>query len=204
MSIAQAAGLDTPEFHLSDNHLLFIMRRFDRIEESHLGFEDMAALMGMGAHQKYEGSYEHIARAIQLFCAPDQVRPALQQLFLSVAVSCLVGNGDAHLKNFGLLYSDPTARDARLAPAYDIVNTTAYLPNDSLALQLAGQKSFFSARLGLRDFASKLDIDRPAEQIRHILGAIESVLCAHQDLVEAAPEIVRAIRASARVLESAF
>jgi len=204
MSIAKAAGLNTPEFHLSNNHRLFIMRRFDRSGGSHLGFEDMAVLMGMDAHQKYAGSYEHIARAIQLFCAPDQVRPALQQLFLSIAVSCLVGNGDAHLKNFGLLYSDPTAQDARLAPAYDIVNTTAYLPNDSLALQLAGQKSFFSARLGLRDFAAKLDIDQPVEQIRHALEAIESVLCAHQDLAGTAPEIVRAIRASAQVLESAF
>lgn len=204
MSIARASGIETPEFHLSDNHRLFIMRRFDRTGESHLGFEDMAVLMGMGAHQKYQGSYEHIARAIRLFCAPDQIQRALQQLFLSVAVSCLVGNGDAHLKNFGLLYSDPMAHDARLAPAYDIVNTTAYLPNDSLALQLAGQKSFFSARMGLRDFASKLDIDQPAEQIRRVLGAIESVLCTHQNLAEAAPEIIRAIRASARVLESAF
>ncbi|MGB3837215.1 type II toxin-antitoxin system HipA family toxin [Castellaniella sp.] len=204
MSIARAAGLETPEFYLSDNHRLFIMRRFDRIGQIHLGFEDMAVLMGMGAHQKYDASYEHIARAIQLFCAPDQIRPALRQLFLSVAVSCLVGNGDAHLKNFGLLYSDPTAQDARLAPAYDILNTTAYLPNDSLALQLAGQKSFFSARLGLRDFAAKLKIDQPAEQIRHILGAIESVLCAHPDLADTAPEIVSAIRASAHTLESAF
>ncbi|WP_298012502.1 hypothetical protein [uncultured Castellaniella sp.] len=91
-----------------------------------------------------------------------------------------------------------------MAPAYDIVNTTAYLPNDSLALRLAGQKSFFSARLGLLHFASKLDIDQPSEQIRHILGAIESVLCAHRNLAAAAPEIVRAIRASARVLEGAF
>jgi len=91
-----------------------------------------------------------------------------------------------------------------LAPAYDIVNTTAYLPNDSLALQLAGQKSFFSARAGLRDFAVTLDIDQPVEHIRHILEAIESVLNAYPDLAEAAPKIVHAIRASARVLESAF
>ncbi|WP_368642605.1 type II toxin-antitoxin system HipA family toxin [Castellaniella ginsengisoli] len=204
MSIARASGLNTPEFHLSNNHRLFIMRRFDRNGQTHLGFEDMAVLMGMGAHQKYAGSYEHIARAIRLFCAPDQIQSALQQLFLSVAVSCLVGNGDAHLKNFGLLYSDPTAHDTRLAPAYDIVNTTAYLPNDSLALQLAGQKSFFSARVGLRDFAVQLDIDQPVEHIRHILEAIESVLSAYPDLAETAPKIVHAIRASAQVLESAF
>ena len=64
-----------------------------------------------------------------------------------------MGNGDAHLKNFGLLYSEPTQRDARLAPAYDIVNTTAYIPEDVLALDLVGNKSLFASRQGLLEFA---------------------------------------------------
>ncbi|MFX6420794.1 HipA domain-containing protein, partial [Acinetobacter baumannii] len=85
---------------------------------------------------------------VRLFCASEQVQASLAQLFAMVSLSCIVGNGDAHLKNFGLLYSDPTQRDARLAPAYDIVNTTAYIPEDVLALELAGNKSFFASRAG--------------------------------------------------------
>ena len=43
------------------------------------------------------------------------------------------------MKNFGLLYSD-TLSGVKLAPAYDIVTTTPYIPDDSLALTLGGSK----------------------------------------------------------------
>ena len=58
-----------------------------------------------------------------------------------------------YLKNFGLLYSDPTQPDAWLAPAYDIVNTKAYIPEDVLALDFVGNMSLFASRQGLLDFA---------------------------------------------------
>lgn len=47
MSVAKEAGISVPEFYLSDNTQLFIMRRFDRDAALNpIGFEDMAALMG--------------------------------------------------------------------------------------------------------------------------------------------------------------
>lgn len=198
MSMAKEAGLPVPEFYLSDNMKLFVMRRFDRDEQLNaLGFEDMAALMGLAAQQKYSKSYAAIAKAIRLYCPPEHVRSSLQQLFDNVALSCIVGNGDAHLKNFGLLYSDPTRRDAQLAPAYDIVNTTAYLPEDSLALDLAGNKSLFAARLGLLEFAQSCDIEHPKARICNLLAAVERVLARHRDHCEQAVQVVQAIRSSA-------
>lgn len=109
--------------------------------------------MGLAAEQKYSKSYSAIAKAVRMFCPARYIQSSLAQLFAMVSLSCIVGNGDAHLKNFGLLYSDPIQRDARLAPAYDIVNTTAYLPDDVLALDLAGNKSLFASRQGLIEFA---------------------------------------------------
>lgn len=198
MSMAKESGLPVPKFYLSDNMKLFVMRRFDRDSQLNaLGFEDMAALMGLSASEKYSKSYAAIAKAIRLYCAPDQVQSSLQQLFDSVALSCIVGNGDAHLKNFGLLYSEPTKRDAQLAPAYDIVNTTAYIPEDSLALDLAGNKSLFAARLGLMEFAPQCDIEQPKERIRKLLEAVEKVLARHQEHCERAAHVVKAIRSSA-------
>jgi serine/threonine-protein kinase HipA len=111
-----------------------------------------------------------------------------------VTLSCIVGNGDAHLKNFGLLYSDPTQRDARLAPAYDIVNTTAYIPEDVLALDLAGSKSLFASRQGLLDFARLCDVARPEEIIREQLQALERVLARSTELCEPVPHVVAAIK----------
>ncbi len=195
MSVAREAGIPVPEFHLSSNAKLFVMRRFDRDEQLEpIGFEDMAALMGLAAEQKYSKSYSAIAKAIRLFCAPEHVRSSLAQLFATVSLSCILGNGDAHLKNFGLLYADPTQRDARLAPAYDIVNTTAYIPEDVLALELMGNKSLFASRQGLLDFAHVCDVERPAEVIRAQLEALERVLQRSPELCSQAPQVVSAIR----------
>lgn len=205
MSVAKEAGIAVPEFYLSDNAKLFVMRRFDRDEQLNpIGFEDMAALMGLAAQQKYSKSYSAIAKAIRLFCAPDQVQGSLAQLFAIVTLSCIVGNGDAHLKNFGLLYSNPTQRDARLAPAYDIVNTTGYIPEDVLALDLVGNKSLFAARQGLLDFAQVCDVARPEDVIREQLQTLERVLARSTELGEQAPHVVTAIRQCAGPFMQSF
>ena len=49
-----------------------------------------------------------------------------------------IGNGDAHLKNWALVY--PDGRTARLAPAYDYVSTICYDAGDDLALPLSGER----------------------------------------------------------------
>jgi serine/threonine-protein kinase HipA len=48
----------------------------------------------------------------------------LSRFFEQVALSVMVRNGDGHLKNFGVLYSN--AKDVRLSPVYDVVTTTIY------------------------------------------------------------------------------
>lgn len=205
MSVAREAGIPVPEFYLSKNAKLFVMRRFDRDSQLNpIGFEDMAALMGLAAQQKYSKSYSAIAKAIRLYCSPEQVKDSLAQLFAVVALSCIVGNGDAHLKNFGLLYSNPTQRDARLAPAYDIVNTTAYIPEDVLALDLAGNKSLFASRQGLLDFAQVCDVAQPEEVIRLQLQALERVVARSTELGEKAPHVVAAIKQCAEPFVRAF
>ena len=199
MSIAREAGMPVPEFFLSDNRKLFVMRRFDRTEGGQsLGFEDMASLMGRSAKDKYRGSYADIAKAIDLFCAPRHAAQSKTHLFDSVALSCMVGNGDAHLKNFGVLYTHPLANDARLAPAYDIVNTTRYLPEDGLALALGaprhGSRNLFHAHLEIAPFAHVCDVADPFSRIGRLLAAAETVLHLHQDLLEEEPELEAAIR----------
>ncbi|MBV7555596.1 type II toxin-antitoxin system HipA family toxin [Pseudomonas sp. PDM28] len=198
MSIAREAGISVPEFYLSDNAKLFVMRRFDRDDQLNpIGFEDMAALMGLSADQKYSKSYAAIVKAIRLFCPAINQQTSLDQLFDCVALSCIVGNGDAHLKNFGLLYSEPTQRDARLAPAYDIVNTTAYIPEDVLALDLVGNKSLFASRQGLMEFAQTCEVEHPKSRIQRFLAAVELVLKRNPELREQAPHVVKAIQHAA-------
>ena len=205
MSMASAAGIATPEFYLSADKNLFVMRRFDRDRDLNaLGFEDMAVLMGLGTADKYSKSYEHIAKAIEVFVAPLKQRESLQALFDIVALSCIVGNGDAHLKNFGLMCTTPSANDAVLAPAYDIVNTTAYLPDDSLALNLDNQKSIFASRLSILAFGKRCLVDDPRGRIQQLLQAVEGTLLHELELVEAAPDVAAAIRRCALPYEQSF
>jgi serine/threonine-protein kinase HipA len=205
MSIARDAGLPVPPFYLSQNHKLFIMRRFDRDEHLNpLGFEDMTSLMGLSAEQKYTKSYAAIAKAVRVFCAPEYQRSSLDQLFDSVALSCIVGNGDAHLKNFGVLYNDPVKSDTRLAPAYDIVNTTAYIPEDTLALDLSGNKSLFASRLGILDFGRTCEVEKPETRIQALLQTLEITLKREDDYCRLAPEVAKAIRQSAQGYQHSF
>ncbi len=205
MTIAKEAGIAVPEFFLSKNKELFIMRRFDRTADgAALGFEDMAALAGLSSHDKYTTSYRHVARLIEVFASGDKVASSLLHLFDMVALSCIVGNGDAHLKNFGLLYTDPSSNDCALAPAYDIVNTTAYIPEDVLALDLCGQKSFFSSRQGLLDFAAACGVNDPRDRIQHLLLTADYVLRSEADIAESIPQVVRAIQAEIDMLSAVF
>lgn len=139
---AEAAGLPAPEFALSSDGQLLAVKRFDLPSGgAYLGFEDLGALNGWTSDRKYEGSYEHCAKQLRTFVSPGRQRAAMEQFFASLVLSCALKNGDAHRKNFGVLYPDGAeSADVSIAPIYDIVTTTVYLPNDTLALLLAGSK----------------------------------------------------------------
>lgn len=205
MSIAREAGIPVPEFHLSSNKELFVMKRFDRGPDGEvLGFEDFASLAGLSAEQKYERSYGFIARLVDMYASPQHIQRSREQLFDIVALSCLVGNGDAHLKNFGMLYADPTTEDCRLAPAYDIVNTTAYIPEDILALELKGHKTFFAACEGLKQLGQELGIHDPVDRIQQLMLTTDFVLRKEEEVAHSVPHVVQAIRASLEMYEKAY
>jgi serine/threonine-protein kinase HipA len=139
---AQAAGIRSARVRLSDNRRFLIVDRFDLTDEgTYLGIEDFCVLDGRRAHGRYDGSYERIARRITDFVSPAALADAREQYALMVVYACTIGNGDAHLKNFSVLYRH--AEDiVQLAPAYDMVSTLPYLPKDSLALTLDESKAF--------------------------------------------------------------
>jgi serine/threonine-protein kinase HipA len=69
----------------------------------------------------------------------------MEKLFTLIVLNCTLRNGDAHLKNFGVVYEDVLG-EARLAPAFDLVTTTVYLPQDQMALTLNGTARWPSGR----------------------------------------------------------
>jgi serine/threonine-protein kinase HipA len=139
---AAAAGIDTARVQLSANRRLLVVDRFDLLADgAYLGTEDFCVLDGRRAHGRYDGSYEGIAKRMTSFISPQALGRAREQYALMVAYACTIGNGDAHLKNFSVLYRH-TEGQVDFAPAYDLISTVPYIPRDSLALTMDGSKEF--------------------------------------------------------------
>src|SRR4029077_5068064 len=66
----------------------------------------------------------------------------LAEFIRRLVVNVVIGNGDAHLKNWSVIYRDKVT--PQLSPAYDLVSTIHHVQNDSLALNLGGEKRFES------------------------------------------------------------
>jgi serine/threonine-protein kinase HipA len=142
LRVAQRAGIEVPKFDLSQDRRVLRLERFDRTPAAPLGFEDFAVLQGLGTAQKYESTYERVVKSAATFVPAGERVRTRRELFRRIVLCWMLRNGDAHLKNFGLLYS--SAADARLGPLYDVVTTTAYpmLRNDVPALTLDGRRSW--------------------------------------------------------------
>ncbi len=136
-----------------------VIRRFDREPGRRIHQEDFAQVFNVYPEQKYGGhNTESLARSVLSVGGEADLQGLVQRLVFNV----LCGNGDAHLKNWALLY--PDGRQARLAPAYDLVFTRAYLPNDDLALNLGGTKRFQDISFEtFRSLGEKIAFD--AEQV---------------------------------------
>ena len=169
------AGLETPEFYLSDDLSLFIMKRFDvKDDDSYFGFEDMCVLTGRGTDEKYDGSYEEIARIIKETISPQYRKEALKILFTALVMNHFLQNGDGHLKNYGILYENDY-EDARLAPIYDVITTTLYIKSDIPALRLGDAKLWWKEKT-YKTFAKRscgLSNKEYAEIIQTCQNAIE-------------------------------
>ena len=183
MTAARRAGLPVPEFHLSENGGLFVMKRFDLAGDgTPLGFEDLCVLQALGTAQKYRSTYERVARSIKDFVGGELLQVAREQFFASLVLSCMVRNGDAHLKNFGVLYDSPGA-PVRLAPVYDVVTTVAYLPQDIPALSLAGTKKWWPRNM-LEKFAVA-HLALPAGKVGQIIERVAEAVTGTRGMLSA-------------------
>jgi len=180
MRVVQKANICVPEFYLSQDRKLFIMKRFDIKEDNtYLGFEDMCVLFGKNRDNKYEGTYEQIAKTIKTFVSPKYKKESLENFFKMIVINFLLKNGDAHLKNFGLIYDDIS--NIKLAPAYDVVTTTVYIKNDIPALHLLGSKKWCKEKQLLRFGIEFCDLT-----VKEVNDLYEICLKAKDEIIEEA------------------
>ncbi|MBP5488781.1 MAG: HipA domain-containing protein [Bacteroidales bacterium] len=119
----------------SDGQLVYITRRFDILPNgTKAEMEDFASVCGRneqtdGVHFKYSGTYEDIAAGIRRYVPGWMVD--MERFFDLVLFNYIYGNGDDHLKNFSLIRQ---GEDYRLAPAYDLLNTSLHVNGDDFGL----------------------------------------------------------------------
>jgi len=213
MTLAAAVGIDVPEVRLiatkdigrlpSDLPEAFgqslAIRRFDRPRpRERVHIEDFAQVFGVYPENKYKhASYGSIARVLWLEIGEDAIVEYTRRL----AFNALIGNADAHLKNWSLIY--PDARAPKLAPAYDLVATVPYIAGDRLALSLGDTKEFADVNLErFKRFAEKagLPVRVVLETVRQTAARVRDLWPNHEPLRSLPKPIRRAIDAHMRAV----
>jgi len=163
LKLAAKCQIPTADFTLLiDKHGEHALRlkRFDRLwlnKTTHpLAAEDGAQVLGVHPSEKYDVDFLDIAKKFIEMCPAREV--AALALFKQLVFNWLIGNGDAHAKNFSVL--ETLGGEWRIAPAYDLLCTRFYDDRD-MALPLNGETSGWS-RAQLLDAAAKMGLPEAA------------------------------------------
>ncbi|MCY4032831.1 MAG: type II toxin-antitoxin system HipA family toxin [Hyphomicrobiales bacterium] len=146
MKLAQKAGIDVPSasLHFVEDAAYYLVERYDRhIDQNgtvtRIHQEDFCQALGIAPEIKYEREGDPAVAGCRDVLAGHAARPAADQIKLLniILFNYLVGNADAHGKNFSLLYKD---NKPELAPAYDLLSTAIYpdLSKD-MAMKIGGK-----------------------------------------------------------------
>ena len=143
--VATAGVEGVPADLLGGGGQALLVERFDRRTDGRrVHIEDAAQIVGAIGERKYTmANVETVLNMIRRF-STDWRADVLEGL-RRMAADVLVGNGDNHLKNWSFIF--PAPGEVRLSPAYDIVPTVLYAPNDTLALRFVGTQQFAAVNL---------------------------------------------------------
>jgi serine/threonine-protein kinase HipA len=200
MAFARSIGLNVPDIRLfdlteidglprglpmlpPDERKAYAIRRFDRSPEGRIHAEDMNQVANQFPRDKYEHkNASWVANVVQTLCDSADVDEFVARIVFGLAI----GNNDMHLKNWALIY--PDGHHARLAPMYDFVCTTLYMPGARFWLSLGGEHEFSRvSKRTIESFAAGAEIsvrralrvaEQTAQRVRDtwpaIRGTIES------------------------------
>lgn len=162
MDIAAEFKIDIPPhclLPLKDGSLSYIVKRFDRESGVKIHQEDFAQILG--SKDKYQGSIEQIGHKLkEISTGPGY---DAQLFFERVVFNFIIGNGDAHLKNYSIAYREDK-ETIRLTPAYDIVCSKLVIPDEEdSALSINGRKN----KLKREDFDKLADYLNIPVKIRY-------------------------------------
>lgn len=165
--VADIEGLP-PEVKNPDEPDALVVRRFDRSAGRRIHIEDFAQVTGTYPDKKYDSTFNStkLTRVVASICSEEDVIDLSRRLMFNT----IVCNGDMHLKNWSLIY--PDNRTPKLAPAYDFLCTSIYIPNESLVFKLGSTRKW--QELTLDDFRTVAD-DAGVNQRTFVDAAADTV-----------------------------
>ena len=146
MKLAKSMGIDVPEvsLHFVYDVPYYLVDRYDRkVAEDgsiiRIHQEDFCQALGMAPEIKYEREGGPSIAACQNIILNYTAKAAIDQIkyFNMIIFNYLIGNADAHGKNFSLLYRE---NKPQLAPAYDLLSTAVYPDlSEKMAMKIGGK-----------------------------------------------------------------
>ena len=140
MNLAKSCGLNVAECELSNTSTpMLLIKRFDRVAEprkknidGHVAFarlhqEDFCQALGVQSGKKYESQHTFYAKKSGELLRGYSTNTVenIKCFFKLILFNFLIGNCDAHLKNYSLIRTRDWS-EINLAPAYDLVSTAVY------------------------------------------------------------------------------
>ena len=143
LRLARAAGIGAPAANILrvDDQHAFIVERFDRIRDPgvpiprRLHAEDLAQARGLNPDRKYGVTAR---QGVESLRPVDTSGKLVRTFLMQLAFNALVGNADAHAKNYSILLQQNTIS---VAPMYDVVPVGLYPSYDQkLAMRIGGAR----------------------------------------------------------------
>lgn len=173
--------------------MVYITKRFDLLPNgTKMLMEDFAAVIGKneqadGKEYKYSGCYEDIATAIRKNVSAWMVD--MERFFELVLFNYIYANGDDHLKNFSLILY---GQDYRLAPAYDLLNTSLHVRGDDFGLEGGLSQNITKSDVYINTgHPCRLDFERFGELIGLVDTRLNKILDKYSQLPDSAILLVK-------------
>ena len=144
-------------------------------------FEEFNQLLGKSSGDaKYDGGYEEMGQFI--LNSPGTIPAEADRLFRRILACLLVGNTDAHFKNFAMFH---TREGLRLTPLYDLVASSIYREYQSIALNVCNIRNMAIGQLdakhlirmglgfGVKGGAVVEATESLGKQLPHAMAAVE-------------------------------
>lgn len=196
LAVARHLGLNVAEatiFQIPED--ILVVTRYDRTQGpqgtiTRIHQEDLAQALRLPSSAKYEErGGPSLRRVAQLLREATGSSESLERLLDITFLNLVVGNADAHAKNFSLLHLQPGV--VRLAPAYDIMSTSWYPQADRrLAMAVHGKTSVLE--VGIADLVTeavswRLHRGRVLTRVTRLLDLLPTTLAAAAHEVPSAP-----------------